>query len=469
MITFVLMTNWLVLIYFITINSVYLVSSVAAFRLLRSYSRRLQVVEIDDLIIRGGAPPLTVLAPAYNEEATCVESLKSQLTLRYPSYEILLINDGSTDQTLQRLKEYFELEPTIRAPTAEVPTTEVRGVYRSRRHENLWVIDKANGGKSDALNAGINYCRTPLFCAMDSDSLLERDAMMRIVRPFLEDDTTVAVGGIIRIANDCKVEAGTVVDVRMPRGYLARMQVLEYLRAFLAGRMGWSALDAMLIISGAFGVFRRETVVEAGGYKTDTVGEDIELVVRLHRLCLENKRPYKITFIPDPVVWTQCPENLKVLGRQRNRWQRGLIETMWEHKRMLFNPRYGKVGMLAYPYFFFLEMLGPLIEMLGYVVFAVALVMGLASPLFIAAFLMVAVVLGTALSLAAVALEELSFRRYPRMSDLLRLFAFGVLENLGYRQINTWWRAQGFISKLLKQNAWGKMTRKVFTTEKDKT
>jgi cellulose synthase/poly-beta-1,6-N-acetylglucosamine synthase-like glycosyltransferase len=454
--------NALVIVYFLLLNSVYLVMSFFAFGSLRRYALRMKAVDVAELMATAGMPPVTLIAPAYNEEPTCVESIKSLLTLRYPAYDIVVVNDGSKDGTMARLTRAFELEEAARAPVATIPTAQVGVVMRSHRHPNLWVIDKVNGGKADALNAGLNYCRTPLFCAMDADSLLEPDALTRIVRAFLEDATTVAAGGVIRIVNGCRVRSGIVEDVRLPGSGLARIQVLEYLRSFLSGRMGWDALDATLIISGAFGMFQRAVVTEVGGYATDTVGEDMELIVRIHRYCREKQRPYRVAFVPDPVAWTECPESLKVLGRQRNRWQRGLVESLWRHRTMLLNPRYGKVGMLAFPYYFFLEVLGPIIESIGYVTFVAALLLGRASMPYVLAFLAVAFAFGIALSFAAVGLEELSFRRYPRFGDLVRLLGVAIVENVGYRQLSTYWRVRGMLSKLTGARSWGAMERKGF-------
>ncbi len=454
--------NVVVVVYFVVLNVSYLATSLLAFRALSRYARRLKVLDTEELITSAGAPPITLIAPAYNEEATCVEAARSLLTLRYPEFEIVVVNDGSRDGTLARLTEAFDLAAAPRAPTGAIPTRVVRGTFRSRVHPNLWVIDKENGGKSDALNAGLNHCRTPLFCAMDADSLLERDALVRVVRPFLEDRRTVAVGGIIRIINGCTVERGDVKRVRLPRASLARFQVLEYLRAFLAGRMGWAALDATLIISGAFGLFRRSIVVEAGGFATDTVGEDMELVVRLHRWCRERRIPYRITFVPDPVAWTECPETLRVLGRQRDRWQRGLSEVLIRHRRMLLSPRYGPVGLVAYPFFFFFEMLGPAVELAGYVAFLLLVALGSVSALYTLTFLAVAIILGITISIAAVGLEELSFRRYPRLRDLFQLFWLAVAENFGYRQLSSYWRVHGMFSVLRRRKGWGDMTRRGF-------
>ncbi len=457
--------NYIVLFYFVVLNLVYLCTSFFAFGALRRYSLRMKSLDLTDLITSAWAPPITLIAPAYNEEATCVESVRSLLTLEYPEYEILVVNDGSVDSTIERLTEAFNLQPASRVLTAELESAEVRQVLRSRRHPNLWVIDKENGGKADALNAGLNHCQTPLFCAMDADSLLEPEALIRIVRPFLEDADTVAAGGVLRIANGCVVKQGRVIDVRLPKNFLARLQVLEYLRAFLSGRMGWDALDATLVISGAFGIFKRSIVVDAGGYATDTVGEDMELVVRLHRYCRENDIPYRIHFVPDPVAWTECPESIAVLSRQRDRWQRGLFQSLIRHRTMLFNPKYGRAGMVAFPYFFFLEMWGPVVELLGYISFTATVIAGRAEWPFVIAFLSVAVILGGALSLSAVALEELSFRRYPRLSDLLSLFSLALLENFGYRQLTAWWRLKGTISAIRGVEGWGHMARKGFNVE----
>ncbi len=319
-----------------------------------------------------------------------------------------------------------------------------------------------NGKRADAINVGINFCRTPLLCIVDADGIMEPDALMRVVRPFLEDEHTIASGGIIRIVNDCQVEGGVVRDVRLPRSLVARFQVLEYLRAFLAGRVGWDALGIMFLISGAFGLFKRSLVVEVGGLAADSLGEDFELTVRLHRHCRDHKIPYRIHFVPDPVAWTEAPDTLKVLGRQRDRWQRGLIDTMHRHIRMLFNPRYGRLGFVAYPYFFFLEMLGPIVEFIGYIVFTLIMVMGLGSLPFALLFLGIAILLGTVLSIASIGLEELSFRRYTRLRDLIHLFGLAFLENLGYRQVMTYYRLKGTISYFRGLEGWGDMERTGF-------
>ncbi len=463
--TLVFLFNGLVIAYFLLLNAFYLGTTVFAFSALRRYVLRLKTMDLERFMRTGGAPPISLISPAYNEQATLEEAVRSLLSLNYPDFEVLVCNDGSTDRTMEVLTEVFNLEKVDRVPMGDIPTAAIRGTYRSRRYPNLWVIDKENGGKADALNAGINFCRSALFCAMDADTILERDSLLRIVRPFLEDSTTVAAGGIIRIANGCTIRKGHVEEVGLPKSYLAKVQVLEYLRAFLSGRMGWDAIDSTLIVSGAFGIFDRSLVVKIGGYSTDTVGEDMELVVRLHRHCREEGFEYKVGFVPDPVAWTECPEDLKVLGRQRDRWQRGLLESLLRHKVMLLNPRYGRLGLIAYPYFFFLEMIGPVIEGLGYVFFLITILAGRASPLYVGAFLGVAFILGVVLSVSAVCLEEITFRRYPKKGDLLQLFLIGIIENFGYRQFNTLWRVRGTISAIRGKGGWGVMTRKGFESQ----
>lgn len=461
-IRFLLWFDIVVLIYFVALNGTYLTTTILSFGALRRYAGRMKSLNVNELIATGGAPPVTLIVPAFDEEETVVAAIRALLSLNYPQYEVLVCNDGSTDGTLERLIETFHLEAVEQEPATELATESIRGVYGSRRFPKLRVLDKENGGKADALNAGINHTRTPLYCALDADTLLERDALIRVVRPFLEDETTVAAGGIIRIANGCLVEGGQVVEVRLPRETLPRFQVVEYMRAFLSGRMAWNRFGGNLIVSGAFGIFRRSVVVGIGGYSTDTVGEDMDLVVRLHRHCRREKIPYQIGFVPDPVAWTECPTTLRVLGRQRDRWQRGLIQSLMRQRGMLLNPRYGAVGFVSFPFFFLLEMLGPVVEMIGYAAFILTLFLGLYSPAYVMGFLAVAIALGVVLSVAAVGLEELTFRRYPKASDLARLFGLAVLENFGYRQLNTWWRFRGTISALIRYRGWGRMERKGF-------
>ncbi|MFC1541102.1 glycosyltransferase family 2 protein [Candidatus Latescibacterota bacterium] len=404
--------------------------------------------------------PISVIVPAFNEEMTVSDNVKSLLQLRYPEFEIVVVNDGSSDNTLEVLKNTYSLKRSFRPIINQLPCQEIIGVYRSPDFPQLIVVDKQNGGKADALNAGINVSRFPLVSAIDSDSILEADVLSKLARPFLNDSKTVAVGGIVRVANGCTIKAGEVIDIELSPRSLPNYQIVEYLRSFLFGRVGWDMLDGLIIISGAFGVFLKSAVIECGGYLQETVGEDMEIIVRMHRVMREKKKPYRITFVPEPVCWTEVPEDLKTLGRQRNRWQRGLIESLTIHRVMLFNPRFGIIGMLAMPFFFFFEMLGPIIEFTGYIVFFLSLALGIVNFKFAVLFLCAAIMLGMVLSVGSLVLEELTFRKYPKYSHIFRLFIYSILENFWYRQINTWWRFMGIVDYFRGKKSWGKMDRK---------
>jgi cellulose synthase/poly-beta-1,6-N-acetylglucosamine synthase-like glycosyltransferase len=392
-----------------------------------------------------------------------VESVRSLLALRYPSHEVVVVNDGSTDGTLATLREAFDLAPVRKALRHGIPTAPVRATYVSRTHSGLLVVDKDNGGRSDALNAGINAARHPYVCAIDADSLLEQDALLKVSKPILDDpELLAAVGGTIRIANGCRVDHGRVVDVRLPHSRLATIQVLEYFRAFLVARVGWSRLNALGVISGAFGLFNRSLVETVGGYWQETVGEDFELTLRLHRYLRERGEPYRIAFVSDPVCWTEVPEQLGTLGLQRRRWQRGLWEGVRRHRRMFMNPRYGVVGLVAMPYFVVFEFLSPAFALVGLLVTVVLWVLGSLSTLYFVAFLIVSIGLGLMLTLSALALEELSYHRYERRREILRLVGYSVLECVGYRQLHDVWRAIGFVDIARGKTGWGAQRRRGF-------
>lgn len=461
----VLATSTAMIVYFATVNALYLSFTGIAWRTLAAHLRAERSSPLEEIFRSPLTPGITVLVPAYNEAAGIVESVRSLLSLRYPLHEVVVVSDGSTDGTVERLVQAFDLVPVRKALRSQIATERVRATYVSRRERNLWLIDKENGGKSDALNVGLNAATHPYVCAIDADAVLEEDALLRVVRPVLADpERVVAAGGIVRIANGCRIEHGRVVDVALPANTVAAVQVLEYFRAFLIGRVGWSAANALPVISGAFGLFRRDVVDDAGGYARGTVGEDLELVVRLHRRCRDAGIPYRIAFVADPVCWTEAPESLRVLSRQRRRWQRGLGETLWRHRRMVGNQRYGVLGLLALPYALVFEFLGPAIELLGIPTVIVWFALGRLSPAFFAAFLVVAFLLGLLVSVAALALEEFSFRRHRRDREVLRLLALALVENFGYRQLNVAWRFLAFVDLARRRRGWGEMERRGLTT-----
>ncbi|MDR6990269.1 glycosyltransferase [Luteimonas sp. 3794] len=445
--------------YFLALNGGYLGLNLLAMVSLRGYMRQRSALG-DEAPYLGVEPPISLLVPGYNEEATIRTSVRSMLQLQYPDFEVVVINDGSRDGTLDVLREEFDLVLQPQPMRRTVDHKPILGVYRSRRYANLRVIDKENGGKADALNAGINAARHMLFCAVDADSILQRDSLLRVVQPFLEDERTVAAGGTVRLANGSEVRGGFLVRAGLPRNWVARFQIVEYLRAFLLGRLGWSPLNAVLIISGAFGLFNRERVIAAGGYSTTTVGEDMELVMRLHRYHRERRIPYRICYLPDPICWTEAPEDLGTLGRQRSRWQRGLAESLTRHVRLALSPRAGAAGLLAWPFMTLFELIGPLIELVGYIVMVGGFAFGVISPTALVVFLLVAIGMGILLSVNGLLLETLSFRVYARKRDMLLMFAMAVLENFGYRQLNTLWRCRGMWQWFSRRkHNWGVMRR----------
>jgi cellulose synthase/poly-beta-1,6-N-acetylglucosamine synthase-like glycosyltransferase len=462
-----ILSGAVVLAYFFLVNGFQTLLMLSASLELGRYRRRSRGDDPRKLLGSEVAPTISVLAPAFNEEATIVESVRALLALSYPRVEVVVVNDGSTDATLANLAEAFELTPVHPIFRRRIDTAPVWGLYRSRLHPRLVVVDKENGGKADALNAALNVSSGDLVCSLDADTLVEPDALLRMVRPFLADPGVVAVGGTIRVANDAEVRYGRVVRARVPRHLLPGVQTIEYLRAFLFGRLGWNRLGGNLIISGAFGLFDREGVLAVGGYEASTVGEDLELVAKLRRIAAEERRPGRVEFLPDPVAWTEVPSNLASLGRQRDRWHRGLADVLWRHRRIIGNPRYGALGTVASLAFLIVELLAPVIELLGLLTVAIALPRGALDVSFAWTLLLVAYGWGVLLSLLAITLEELSFRRLGSVTDRLLLVLWALVEPLGYRQLTVVWRLRGLVRWLAGHGDWGTMQRRGFAIVPD--
>ena len=452
--------EWGLLLYFLLLQLTQLSLILRAFLSIRRYQDEVETDRLDTAFETSHSKPMTLICPVHDEEAGVVASVNSLISLRYPEFQVVVVNDGSTDATLERLIEAFRLRPSHRVLRQLLPTQEVRGIYESAYVPNLLVVDKANGGKADALNCGLNLARYPLVCCMDGDSLLENDSLLRIARPFMDRPGLVASGGVIRPLNGCRVTAMGIRGIHLPESWLARFQIVEYLRAFLFGRVGLASLDSVFIVSGAFGAFRKDLVVRAGGFDTATVGEDFELVVRLHRRMRDWGQPYHITLVPDPICWTEVPEDLKTLGRQRNRWQRGLWEALWTHRRMWFNPAYGRVGLFSMPYFLLFEALAPVIEASGYLVFAGSVWRHSLNTPFAVLFLYVALLLGVLNSVVSVLLQEISGHRYQGLKAFSLLLLAAVAENFGYRQLTLWWRLRGTFDWLRGRGGWGHMRRR---------
>ncbi|MGH2829417.1 MAG: glycosyltransferase family 2 protein [Actinomycetota bacterium] len=458
----VLAVDTSIVVYFVALNSFYALLLVLAIPEIWEQTRLAEDEDLVRVLQSDAPPPISILVPAHNERATIEASVTAILTLDYRSYEVIVVNDGSSDDTMGRLHNAFDLYEIPRIYPEVLATKPIRALYRSHTRPRLLVIDKENGGKADSLNAAINASRWPLVIAVDADTLIEPDALLRLTRPFLLGLQVAAVGGTVRVANGSAIRDGRVVEPRVAPRFLPGVQVVEYLRAFLFGRLGWNRLGGNLIISGAFGLFRKDYLLDIGGYRTDSIVEDFDLVVRLHRHLRDRKVSYVVPFVPDPVAWTEVPETLPVLGRQRERWHRGLILTMWKYRGMLFNPRYGRVGLIAVPFFTCGEMLAPVVEVLGYLVTILGWWLGFLDWSFALLFLAVAWSYGMILSIWGIVLEEVGFRRYRRWSDLGRLLAYAGLESFGYRQLTVWYRLRAFWSAVRYRHVWGRMTRTGF-------
>lgn len=459
--------SWFVLAYMIFVNATYLSYTVLAFISVQRFLNTRSRERLEQLFRSRLVPPVSVILAAFNEGPTIVDAVHAMMRLLYSQYEVVVVNDGSTDNTLDLLINAFDLVKVERTYEETIPTATVRGVYASYRYPRLVVVDKENGGcKADTLNAGINAASYPLFCACDADSLLEEDALLQLVLPMMDRPSFVpASGGVVRAANGSEIAHGTVRRIALARSPIEVYQVVEYLRAFLTGRTAQSALNIMLIVSGAFGLFHKATVKAVGGYNCNAIGEDFELVVRMTRYLRETHRESEVIFVPQTVCWTMVPHHWGSLSNQRSRWHRGLMQTLQWNRDMICNPKYGRIGVLGMGYFFLIEFLGPLVEVLGYIVMPIGFLLHLVSPVTTAWFFIVAVGFGVFLSLCALFLEEISFHRYSGWREVLTITAFAIAENFGYRQLTLWWRVRAMIDYALgRKQGWGAMVRASFTT-----
>jgi cellulose synthase/poly-beta-1,6-N-acetylglucosamine synthase-like glycosyltransferase len=463
---FLSFSNSLLFWYYIGSNLVYMWLLVVSIKVTIEHHGRLSALKLERIHAQSLIPPVSILVPAHNEEECIVNSVKSLLSLDYPEIEIIVINDGSTDRTMTRLREHFHLLQTDILYVSEIATSPVRGIYMSAADRRLIVVDKAScGRKADALNAGLNAASSPFVCAIDADAILEKDSLLRIMAPVFTDPQRIAaIGGIVRVVNGTTIENGEIKHVRLPRRPIEVLQVIEYLRAFLIGRQGWAEFNLLILISGAFGVFRRDIMRAVGGFRTAAIGEDLDLVVRMHRLLGEGKKEYRIGFVPDPVCWTEVPSTLKSLGRQRARWQNGLADVLWKNRDMVFNPRYGRIGFFAIPYHWVFEWLAPIVELLGWTTMLIATILGALNLSFFLKFLLFGYLFGTLISIGSVVLEEMTYHRYNDWRDLRRLLLYCFLEFFPYRPLNSFWRLRGMWDSVKGRNAWTKMERVGFAS-----
>jgi cellulose synthase/poly-beta-1,6-N-acetylglucosamine synthase-like glycosyltransferase len=445
MIHFLNIANQALFWYYLASNIAYLAMLMIALKTSAMHQQRLRSYRLNWLKESPLAPPITIIAPAHNEEASIRVAVRNLLALDYPQLEVIVVNDGSKDRTFDELKEEFRLRPVRAVYVPQVKSAMVRGLYRSNADARLLVIDKeAGGSKADAVNAGLNAATSPYICVVDSDSVLERDALLRIMVPILTNPKRViAVGGIIRVLNGSEIAGGQLRRVRLPQRGIEVIQVIEYLRAFLIGREAWAQGNMLMIISGAFGLFRTDLVRAVGGYRSRSIGEDIDLVARLHRHLLKQGADYEIRFVPDPMCWTEVPSDLESLGRQRARWQKGLLDVLWSNKDMLFRPQYGRIGCFALPYLWLFELFAPVVEILGLATIIAAACLGALSRGLFLQFLLFGYAFATVISIGSVLQEEITYKRYNDWKDVARLVSYCFFEHFPYRQLHMIWRLQG--------------------------
>ena len=460
------------------INVVFLVFTVLLFTLFSAmgylstrnslhYKHKNSFGDLSKVMASPLAPGITIIAPAYNEGLTIVENIRSLLSLQYVNYEVMVVNDGSKDDTLQKMIDAYDLEKIDRKIDPDWRSKPIRGIYKSRQRSfsKLTVIDKENGGKSDALNTGIQLSEMKYVGCIDVDCLLLPDALLHVVKSFFQrtKKRVIAVGGVIRIANSCKISGGKLEEIRLPKNWLAKFQLLEYTRSFLLGRMAWGRIDSLLIISGAFGFFDRQIALAVGGYDTGTVGEDMEIVFRMRRYMHERNIPYTVEYIPDPLCWTEVPESAKILVNQRDRWARGNLETLYTHKDMFFNPKFGRLGMLSYPYWFFYEWLAPLLEFFGFFTIILFYFLGIINWEFFIAITLTVYTFSVMFSFYAILWDVYSYNQYKKTKDILILMFCAIIEPLVFHPIVVWSAVRGNYKKLFKINSgWGSQVRKGF-------
>ncbi len=453
--------------YSLMIIGSYILIAIVSGREVTRYCEEKEVNDHRALLSTEYAPSIAIIAPAYNESATIIPNIRSLLSLHYVDLTVIVVNDGSKDDTRDKVIEAYNLEQVDFAYNEQIDTQKVRGVYKSknRAFRKLLFVDKENGGKADAINVGVNIADAEYFACIDVDCIIEPDAFLKMAKPFMEasEKRIIAVGGIVWLTNDADIENGKLNKVVSPRSFVPRMQVIEYFRAFLIGRTAWAKFNGLLLISGAFGVFDREIAIAAGGYNHNTVGEDMELVMRMHAYMREREEPYEIAYLPDPLCWTEAPADFNILGRQRNRWTRGTIECLLLHKKMLLNPKYGVLGMVSYPYWMLAEWLAPFVEFFGITFLIIMGLCGLANWAFCLSLMLLLYAFSICLSMYAIYIQEISFNKYENKKDILHLLLTAAIEPFYFHPRVVWWALKGNYDFVTGKNTgWGEMVRQGF-------
>ncbi len=446
--------DYFALYYFLAINTFYAILIFTSFVALVKRFQNVKREKYEKLMRSESLPGISIIVPCYNEDSIILDSIHSLLSLSYPVKQVIIVNDGSTDKTMQKLTETFDLVELPHIFPDTLSTQPVKQVFHSRSQTDLFVIDKERGGKGDALNAGINCSITPLYLAVDADTLIEKDALLRMIRPFLEDPSIVAEGATIRLVNGSSFQFGKLDHFDMPKTMVESVQSVEYLRAFLFGRLGWNLLGGNVIVSGAFGLFDREAVLRCGGYNPNSVAEDIELTLDLTKRMRHTHKKNTTHFIPDPIAWTVGPRRWSTLGNQRIRWHKALIDTLYTHRNLIGNPKYGLTGLVALPYQLFGELLHPFIEVIAMVAIILGFSLGVIDSSFLILFLLATWGITLMMTLFAIGMEMVTFSSIKGIKPMLKVIRAAFFEHLGYRQCYIFWKIYAFYEWFTKPINW---------------
>lgn len=457
--------------YSILIMFSYLLLVIFSISEIKKYNRRCRYIDYTGLLNSQHMPGISVIAPAFNEARTIINGVHTLLSLNYPKFEVIIVNDGSTDDSLRQLIDEYDLAESNFYYNAEIKTQPVRKIYKSTNpvYSKLIVVDKENGkSKADASNAGINASSYPLFLCTDIDCILHKDTLIKMVRPFVEEKTRViATGAVIRISNSCEVENGYLKKVKVPDNFLPLFQELEYIRAFLLGRMAWSTINGLMLVSGGIGLFDKEIVLSAGGYDHASFGEDMELIGRMRIWMYDNKQDYRVTYIPESLCWTEVPSSLRIFARQRTRWSKGLAQTLWIHKKAFFNPKYKVFGLLTFPYWVIFEWLAPLIEAGGILYYIYLIITGQIAWLYAIILLAFIYSFSVMITIMAILWDEVAGMKYTRKTEVLKLCLAAMAEPFVYHPLVLFFSLRGnwyfFTNRKL---SWGVMTRIGFKKKK---
>ncbi|MFN0065979.1 MAG: glycosyltransferase family 2 protein [Chlamydiales bacterium] len=453
MIELIIITQRLLVTYFFIINGFYLFLLVGSIFSIFSRFRKIQSERLDVLLSSEGLPSVTIIAPAFNESRNIIFCIQSLINLSYRNKAIIAVNDGSTDDTLDILKNTFRLTRVHYAYEQPIPTKPIVGYYHSLLYPNLVVVDKINGGKADSVNAGINAAQSDFCLVMDADSIIDSKELNRLLRYSFTHPEIDGFGASIRVANGCSVELQGITKIDMPKSFLGGIQAVEYLRSFYFGRMGFEFLGGPLIISGAFGLYRRSILLRVKGFDNNTLGEDMEMCLRYKKSRYLEKENPRTGFIPEPVCWTEVPETWKILGRQRTRWHVGIIQVMWRYRGMFFNPRYRLAGLISYPYFLFGEVLSPIFEAYGYLTIFLTLFFGVNTLRFALIFFTMTIGITLLYTFSSCVIEMWLYRKYQSFKHMWKMIFYSLAEHFGFRQISIYWRLRAFIKILKKPSA----------------